>query len=184
MTQIYSEPAYYAAVKANIIANALKTFSKTNQDIVDFLYGESASNLPFLRSLHDALFRDYGKLTDRQCEAVRNFIAKSAERKAATASKKAAEKANSEWVGAVGERAVLQLTVRHIVDLDGFYGWSGLFICTDQVGNKIIYKGTTGIGNVGGTVTVRATIKKHGEREGEKQTEINRPVIISRIDKE
>ena len=50
-------------------------------------------------------------------------------------------------------------------------------ICRDQDGNTVIYKGKE-IAKKGQTVTLKATVKDHGERDGEKQTVIARPANI------
>jgi hypothetical protein len=183
-TGIENEAAYEAAIKRNIIRNAFKTFSAKHPDVVAFLDSQEHSGSPFIKSLFTALYQQYGKLSDKQCEAVRKYITNQEVRKAEWADKRAAEKAKAEWIGDVGARIVLKLTVNHVVDLEGQFGWSGLFICTAEDGNKVIYKGTTGIGDKGDVVTVKATVKEHGVRDGEKQTIIARPIIVDRVNAE
>lgn len=50
-------------------------------------------------------------------------------------------------------------------------------ICRDEAGNTVVYKGKS-IAAKGDTIVVKATIKAHGERDGEKQTVIARPAVI------
>ena len=47
----------------------------------------------------------------------------------------------------------------------------------DADGNVVVYKGSTTVGEKGETVTLKATIKDHGEREGVNQTIIARPKV-------
>lgn len=169
---------YNAAIRKNIKNNALKTFSKNNQDIVDFLYGQEESSNEFIKSLSKSLFEQYGKLSETQCTHVRNIIAKNADRKAEWALKRESEKGLSKFVGEVGKRVELTLTVQHIVELNSVYGWVGIFICIDENGNKIIYKGSSFLAEKKEVVKVKATVKEHGVRDGENQTVIARPKYL------
>lgn len=184
-------PARYdAARKSYILANANKTFERTYSDfreILDFIapgrifqddqcvgYHEG-----FLGSLASA-FDTYGKLTEGQVNAVRKSIVKKAERKAELAAQRAAERANSTFLGAVGDKLTLTLKVVHIIVLEGFYGNTYINICEDADKNVVIYKGNAkGFPNAGETATVTATVSAHSEREGVKQTVIQRPKLVS-----
>jgi hypothetical protein len=94
---------------------------------------------------------------------------------ASFAAKRAEEAAKSNWIGTVGERRDFTVTIRNVVVIDGVYGASYLHIMHDADGNSVIYKGTNVLGEKGASVTVKATIKEHGERDGVKQTKISRP---------
>ena len=83
-----------------------------------------------------------------------------------------AEAAKSNWIGTVGERRMFVLSVRHVITMEGIYGTSYLHIMEDADGNVVIYKGTK---RYDGIISVKATVKEHGEREGVKQTKIARP---------
>lgn len=49
-------------------------------------------------------------------------------------------------------------------------------IMNDEAGNVIVYKGNR-IAEKGQRVTMKATVKSHGEREGVKQTIVSRPKV-------
>lgn len=186
--------AYERAIHRNILANAQLTFSRTYpefREILDFIaagrkyhdgnvcgYEEG-----FLGSLAHA-YDTYGKLTPNQVSAVLKSIEKRNARRAEWADKKAALDAKRQHVGTVGEKITLALTIRHIVTLDGMYGTSFIYIMEDAEQNVVIYKGNSSVvgwtpeGEVrgaGDTLTITATVKEHGVREGVKQTVIQRP---------
>lgn len=121
-------------------------------------------------------------------EGVRSMLATlyrraAAERQAAFEAKKAAERAVSQHVGAVGERRDWVLTVQHVhsYSIDSFRGYGSetrhISICRDADGNVVIYKGSYALGAKGEVVMLKASVKEHGERDGVKQTVIQRPKI-------
>jgi len=185
--------AYARATKRNILANARLTWTRNTpeHEVIDqFLWngrsqderGEWQYSDNFVGSLAKAM-DTYGKLTPKQCEAVLSAIAKSNARKAEWKSEQAAKDAKSEWIGEIGQRVEITLTVNYIVELDSYYGTSWLFICVDDKGNKVIYKGTSrSFPNKGETATVVAAIKEHGVRDGYKQTIITRPKLKIVVD--
>jgi hypothetical protein len=190
--------AYHNAVKRNIIANAQKTWranteradeieSVLTDGIVynsrgDFMgYGDD-----FMGKMAES-FYTYGKLSLKQSEAVLKGIDARAARRAEWADKKAAIDAKREHIGTVGEKITLTLTVAHVVILDGAFGTTFIYIMEDADKNVVIYKGTStavlfkpeGIARgKGDTLTIIATIKEHGVREGVKQTIIQRPKAV------
>ncbi len=105
-----------------------------------------------------------------------------------------ARKAVSQYVGNVGDRITvtvkLEKRVAYEVPAFGGYGTQikRIYIFADDAGNKIVWK-TSGVlwhdpndwnkGGVqeGDTVTIKGTVKDHGEYNGEKQTEIQRVKI-------
>lgn len=121
----------------------------------------------------------WGSLTAGQEAAVRRSFEQDAARATARATKrdeaKAADAATSAHVGEIGKRQQFDLTIRFVVTLEGAYGTSYINICNDAAGNVIVYKGTRCLGEKGATVSVVATIKDHGERDGVRQTIIARP---------
>ncbi|MAO24649.1 MAG: hypothetical protein CMJ25_28205 [Phycisphaerae bacterium] len=166
---------YHGAVAGRIRANAAKSrrllWIESNddaQEIIDFL----AANIGigFLGAMNASL-DEWGGLTDNQTGAVRKIMAQNAERAAMWA----AEDASSAHVGIVGERQAFELTVKHVVDLDGMYGTLFINICHDVDKNVVVYKGAQCWGSKGATVTCMAKIKEHGNRDGVKQTIIQRP---------
>lgn len=184
--------AYEAATRRNIIANAKKTYIRTYGDeavqrvqywlegagIADYKNGNPVYKEGFAGSLCEALHK-YGKLTEKQHQAVLNILDKNEARKLEWADKEAALNASRTWLGEVGSKVTIDLTTRHIVEMVGMYGVSYLYICEDQDKNVVIYKGTSQYFPVKGErATVIATVKEHGVREGVKQTVIQRPKVV------
>lgn len=102
-----------------------------------------------------------------------------AERTAAFEAAKQAQRDNSQHVGNVGERIELVLTVGKVLRFESQnYGWPATYInlCKDASGNAVVYKGSNGWAE-GETIVVKATVKEHGERDGVKQTIIQRPKV-------
>jgi hypothetical protein len=187
--------AYENAVKRNIIANAQKTWRANNErageiesalvvGIVCNDRGDFAGYTDdFMGSMAQSFYK-YGKLSPKQCEAILKGIDARAARKAEWADKKAALDADRQHVGTVGDKITLTLTIVHIVVLDSRFGTSFIYIMEDVGNNLVIYKGAsdavgwTPEGTVrvkGDTLTIIATVKEHGVRDGVKQTVIQRP---------
>lgn len=184
-------PAYEAAINRNIRLNANKTRRARWMDMTgaqranEFLFeiGEFAPSMTEegrFKALHPVVkaslgdfwqsMRDqvalYGGLTTNQHLAVLSMIERAEKRVAAW------KAPASQWVGTVGERRMFVLSVRHVITLEGQYGTSYLHIMEDADRNVVIYKGTK---LYEGIISVKATVKEHGEREGVKQTKIARP---------
>lgn len=94
----------------------------------------------------------------------------------------------SNHLGKVGEKIELELTIEHVASFQGYYGPVFIHIMKDGQGNVVIYKGKrlrTGknpyldkdLGK-GDKIRLAAKVKAHGEREGVKQTIIERPKVI------
>ena len=191
---IHNETAYASAVKRNIIANARKTFLSTvdrAEEIVSAVgagYEENGKYAEgFMGSMAHAL-DTYRKLTPAQCAAVLKGIDARAARKAEWADQKAALNATRVHLGTVGAKLTVTITIAHMVVLEGMYGTSFLYICEDADQNVVIYKGTSptfcftadgAVRGKGDSLTVTATVKEHGVRDGVKQTVIQRPKVIA-----
>ena len=183
--------AYENAVKRNIIANANKTwYAKTpraseidealNAGRMHNAYGNISGYVEgFIGSMAEA-YDKYGKLTEKQSEAILKGIDARAARKAEWADKKAVVDATRAFVGTAGEKITLTLKVVHIVELDGSFGTIYINIREDADNNTIIYKGNAkGFPEKGETATITATVKEHGVRNGVKQTVIQRPKLAT-----
>ena len=189
MTNIENMAAWKAARKRNIIANARKTWTANTaraNEIVDAIdsgrlydgYGNVSYGEGFMGSMARAL-DNFGKLTPKQSEAVLKGIDSRAAKRAEWASEKAALDAKRAFVGTVGQKVTMTLTVVHIIVLDGMYGSTYIHICEDADQNVVIYKGNShAFPCKGETATVTATIKEHGVRDGVKQTVIQRPKVL------
>ena len=186
---IENEAAYSAAIKRNIIGNAQKTwlantarseeiFTAVNAGrIIDEQYGHMCYADNFLGSMAHAV-DTYGKLTEKQSAAVLKGIDARQVKLEQWAQERAARDAASKWIGEVGKRIELTLTVNHVVTLCGDYGMTFINLCRDDFGNAVVYKGSNDLKFHGDKVTVKATIKAHETRDGVKQTIIARPKII------
>jgi hypothetical protein len=193
-SHIINEDAYDAAVKRNILANARKTFLATVPRAEEIIFAVGAGYSDngkyaegFMGSMAYSL-DTYGKLTPAQCAAVLKGIDARATRKTEWADQKAALNASRVHLGTVGAKLTVTITIAHMVVLEGIYGTSFLYICEDSDQNVVIYKGTsatfsfTADGAVrvkGDSLTVTATVKEHGVRDGVKQTVIQRPKVIA-----
>ena len=93
----------------------------------------------------------------------------------------AARKANSAWVGQVGERLKgLKLTVSNCVRIetdDYFNPVYYIVTMRDEAGNTFLYKGGSFGPEKGIEVVVTGTVKAHSEYKGEKQTVIARLAV-------
>ena len=180
------EHLYDPAIKRYKIENARKgrlqrwkAKDDRAQEIIDFLNkkvgiwtdaNDEAEN--FLESMSKAIFV-WGHLTDGQRNAMVKILDKEKARKAEWASRDG----KCEFVGTVGERQAFEVTVKHVVELEGIYGISYLHICRDADDNVIIYKGTQHW-EKGAQVTFMAKVKDHGVRDGVKQTIVQRPTKV------
>jgi uncharacterized protein (DUF3820 family) len=102
------------------------------------------------------------------------------ERRKQVAAQRAADAVTSRHVGTVGKRDTFAaLTLRALPSFDSMYGRVYIHILADAAGNVLIYKGGKALANVGDTVTLKATVKEHGEREGTLQTILSRPALAA-----
>ena len=111
----------------------------------------------------------------------RGLSAKYEERQREIAAQKLVDAEMSQHVGKVGERRGWQLTVRGKTRYEGHYGWTHIYIMADDAGNVVVGKFSKALPEVesGDRVVLKATVKEHGERDGVKQTIINRPVFAA-----
>lgn len=196
-TVIENEAAYDAAIKRNIIANAQKTWRantprageiesaiEAGRSYTDYGTLTYADN--FLGSIARA-FDTYGKLTPAQCAAVLKGIDTRAQRRAEWNDQRAALDARRRHLGEIGGKITTTVTLRKVIEFQGmsfgYYdsGLTYLFILEDIDQNVLIYKGRAAVFNgmnEGETVTITATVKEHGTRDGTKQTVIQRPKQI------
>lgn len=87
--------------------------------------------------------------------------------------------AESDHVGSVGDRIEFQATMKFCMGFDGFYGTTYINTMVDSDGNIFVYKGGKPLGKRGDVISLKATIKEHGEYKGAKQTVINRPKVTN-----
>jgi len=152
------------------------------QPMADFERRRSEDGEPGFMGKMLAAVRDWGSLSENQERAVRESLARSAarrvERQAAKVEQAAADAATSSFVGIVGARSVYSLTVRRTVDFIGNFGPGVVNEMVDVDGNVFVYIGGAKLGDVGQSIKIKATVKRHAERDGVKQTALSRPTIV------
>jgi hypothetical protein len=168
-----------AQAKAQKAAEALTiardAFETANPGVIAEIARLAEAN-PFMASMNNRLATT-GNLTEGQLNAVKTSLQRNAAREAARAA--------SQHVGVVGERMELTVTVDVVIHLEaGGYGWAApsIYLGRDSQGNRIVYKGTGNFAGKGETVRVIATVKEHGERQGELQTIIARPKTLGLVE--
>jgi hypothetical protein len=85
-----------------------------------------------------------------------------------------AKKATLTHVGTVGKREVFTLTLKRVTSFESQYGTTFILIFEDAAGNQVVWKTSRAEFNEGETVTLKATVKEHGEYNGVPQTSISR----------
>ena len=196
MSHIHNEAAYERArvrkIKANAAIGRKRRWIESDAralEVINFLAGQYNVNPnSFLGKMEDSLF-EWGSLTENQRNAVCKIIDQQAERQA----KFDAEKLKSNHIGTVGERMEFEATVVFKVTIDSGFGYSsqdGAAIVNHSVyfyivgmksgDDMIIYKGTGDLStfNKGDAVSFTAKVKEHGERDGQKQTIVQRPTKV------
>ena len=83
-------------------------------------------------------------------------------------------KKSNEYVGAVGERAVFEVTVLKHMTFDTDFGTTHLFTMADALGNNLVWFASGNNLDVGDTIKLKGTVKAHNERNGFKQTVLTR----------
>lgn len=142
------------------------------------MYG-SGPNFPQARDLDGNLHRWEGSKAQRQ--AVWPLL---------IAQTRAHEASVSKHVGTIGNMENLNdLVLQFVKGFEGFYGTVWIHILKDQSGNVVVYKGSKRLTNgsklypkdlnKGDVANIRCKIKEHGEREGVKQTVVQRPKILT-----
>jgi hypothetical protein len=209
-TVIENPVAYANATKARIIANAHKTWTKNTPDhaeieaflsqgVVEYRNGKKIFADNFVGSLASAL-HNYGKLSDKQCDAVRKSIIKREEKRQEWVKAVEEQKVHSAHIGVEAEKIVGRAYVEAVlvVDATQFSYYDSprafVFLMRDEQGNKIVYKSKSFLAfkfqykkdapdywrdwytdiKAGMTIDFTATIKAHTEVKGEKQTVVQR----------
>jgi hypothetical protein len=144
---------------------ATQAWRDQNSALVTRLQAYEGTN-DFLHSMAHNLAQ-WGNLTARQQEAVESCFA--------VIDRLELARANSQHIGAVGDKLTFNITVERIIVLESIYGTNFITIANDEHGNAITYKGRSNIGNKGDTVTIKASVKEHTEYNGVKQTVVQRP---------
>lgn len=88
----------------------------------------------------------------------------------------------NEWFGEVKKRYDLVLTCEKVTANEGFYGTTGIHKLTDADGRTFTWfaSESTEWLRVGSTYEVRATVKKHDDYRGQKQTVLTRVSVVEK----
>ena len=84
------------------------------------------------------------------------------------------EPGTSEYVGAIGQRLELNLTVTNAIELDGNYGRSTMHIMEDDDGNIFVWSTSAKTLAEGSTFHCKGTVKDHRVYRNNKQTVLTR----------
>ena len=154
--------AFEQAEAARIAKDA--DFRAANADIIAKLAGFDGD---FWTGFRESFLQRAIAPTERQVALVEGEVAKRS------------QNASSAFVGVLGCRQRLALTIERIVVLESqFYGTNYITIGRTGDGDVVTYKGRTNIGDKGEIVTVEAMIKEHTVYNGVKQTIIQRPKLV------
>jgi len=84
----------------------------------------------------------------------------------------------SNHIGNIGDKITFTGVIEMVKGFDGYYGTTWIHVIKDLIGNVIIYKGSKRLANKGEEINVAAKVKLHGDREGVKQTIVERPRLV------
>jgi hypothetical protein len=138
-------------------------------------WAENAEFIDKLKSLDGAFWSQFRSdflrramaPTERQIALVEGEVAKRV------------KNAASAFVGNVGDKLVLTVSIERIIRLPDYgYGSNYINLLRDLAGNVLVYKGLSDLGQQGETVTLKATVKTHDIRDGVCQTTIQRPKVL------
>lgn len=132
----------------------------------------------FVVKMIDA-YAEWGSLTAGQEAAVRRIVEQNAQRTQQYAQARQREAETSQHIGTEGVRQDFVLTIRVVLDFENDFGTMHIHLMNDALGNVVVYKGSAVLGDKGEMVTVRATVKEHGVRDGVRQTIISRPKVMT-----
>ena len=121
----------------------------------------------------------YNGMTEKQADLVRKLLGDIADRprkEAERAAQRVAEVAASDWIGQVGERLVLDLTVSYTTNFETQFGIMHVHSMRDDKGNVVVYKGGR-IADKGQRIRIKATVKEHGTYKDLRQTIVSRPKV-------
>jgi hypothetical protein len=171
---IENESAYEAAIARRIRQNAEKGYHARFGEEANIVLAAIASNRHkegFWSSLANAVSQ-YGRPTEKQHAAVLRILADMESKREEYRQRDAAV---SQHVGTVGQRCDFSATVSFVTQFHGSFGPQYVTGFRDETGNILIAKTSKPLNVSRGTsVKFSAFVKGHGEREGVKQTMINR----------
>ena len=171
-----ADVAYGIAIRRAVIVGNQRWLAEdpSRRTIIAELSKRSANGKnTFYTSLWKS-YSDWGKLSPKQIDALLRSFDRDDQRRAEWARNNAKVNAGSQWVGEVGKRQMFELTCvasKYLVDAG--YTFS---LLKDADGNIFVYSGKE-LCEKDQKVAVKATVKRHQERDGVKQTAISRPTV-------
>ena len=84
------------------------------------------------------------------------------------------DESESEYVGSIGERLELFLTVERTIELDGSYGRSTMHIMRDDCGNSYVWTTASKTWSIGSEHHIKGTVKDHRKYRNQCQTILTR----------
>ena len=84
------------------------------------------------------------------------------------------DESESEYVGAIGERLELFLTVEKVIELDNNFGRSSMHIMRDDCGNSYVWTTASKTWPVGSEHHIKGTVKDHRKYRNQCQTILTR----------
>ena len=139
------------------------------------------ANADFLAKIATLCVGDGQAFWDRMAADLLNWLRTPSERQVELLDSEIAKRvknAASAFVGAVGDKIEMTLTIERVIPIDTQFGTNYINLCRDQQGNSITYKGKTDIGLAGDVVTVMCSIKEHTVYNGVNQTIIQRLKVL------
>lgn len=88
------------------------------------------------------------------------------------------DKGNSDFVGEVGERLELWLTVKKTHQTEGYYGYSTIHIMEDEDENTFVWITSSKSMEEGAYVHLRGTVKEHKTFRNQAQTVLTRCTLV------
>lgn len=86
----------------------------------------------------------------------------------------------SKYVGSIGDRLELTLTVQRVIDLDGYYGPSHMHVMIDADENVFVWTTASKKWETGKTYHLRGTVKEHRTYRNTQQTCLTRCIEIKK----
>ena len=84
------------------------------------------------------------------------------------------DESESEYVGSIGERLELFLTVEKVIELDNNFGRSSMHIMRDDCGNSYVWTTASKTWSVGSEHHIKGTVKDHRKYRNQCQTILTR----------
>jgi hypothetical protein len=88
------------------------------------------------------------------------------------------EPSASEFLGTVGKRLEVTVTIKKAIGMNGYYGFSTMHIMEDECGNVLVWTTSAKQLVEGNTYTLKGTVKSHSVYKNVNQTILTRCTIV------